>query len=115
MNLQRAWEGDYYKELQRANQARSVGNEGMARVCARRAAGIIVGEYLHRRGMSGISNSARDRLALFITLTDVDDNCKELGTHFLMKVNQAHNLPINADLIHDVMWLKSQLLSEANP
>ncbi len=30
------------------SQHAQTGNEGMARVCARRAAGIIIGEYLNR-------------------------------------------------------------------
>ena len=36
----------YDQEINRAEKARQDGNEGMARVCARRAAGIVVGEYL---------------------------------------------------------------------
>ena len=34
------------KELAGAGQARHVGNEGMIRVCARRAAGIAIGHWL---------------------------------------------------------------------
>ncbi|HSB65071.1 MAG TPA: hypothetical protein VLD65_00750 [Anaerolineales bacterium] len=112
MNLEKLWESDYNKELERAEQARLERNEGMARVCARRAAGILIGEYLRRRGVSGLTNSAYDRLTFFNSLQDVDEDCKQVCRHFLLKVNQEHNLPMNADLIHDVIWLKNQLLNK---
>ena len=81
----------------------------MARVCARRAAGIVIGEYLRRRGVSGFANSAYSRLTLFFTLPDTDEKCKEICEHFLMKVNQKHQLPVKADLVADAIWLKQQL------
>jgi hypothetical protein len=34
------WQERYQNELERGEQARRDGNEGMARVCARRAAGL---------------------------------------------------------------------------
>jgi hypothetical protein len=107
-----SWKEGFNKEIERAIQARSEGNEGMARVCARRAAGIVVGEYLHQRGVVGFTNSAYDRITLFNTLPNVSDKCKEVCRHFLMKVNQDHHLPGNADLVQDVYWLKEQLLPD---
>ena len=41
---------DLHIEFERAASARRKGNEGQARVCARRAAGIAIREYLIRRG-----------------------------------------------------------------
>ena len=38
-------------ELKMAEAARLSGNEGRSRVCARRAAGHIAGEYIHRKGL----------------------------------------------------------------
>ena len=81
----------------------------MARVCARRAAGILVGEYFHRRGVFGLSQSAYTRLSMLIDLPGVDEECKEITRHFLIKVNQEHNLPVNTDLLSDVIWLREQL------
>ena len=105
-----SWEDEYWKETERAYQARFDGKEGMARVCARRAAGLVIGEYLRRRGISGLNNSAYDRLNIFIDLLDVDENCKEVARHFLLKVSTDHNLPVDIDLISDVTWLKNKLL-----
>ncbi len=83
----------------------------MARVCARRAAGIVVGEYLRRTGnMDKMSNSALERLSVFNRLPEVDEETKQIGQHFLMKVNQDHELDAGIDLIEDAMWLKDNLL-----
>jgi hypothetical protein len=84
----------------------------MARVCARRAAGIVVGEYLRRQGFDGSTKSAYNNLNIFFNLPDVDDKYKEICSHFLMKVNRDHKLPVDADLIHDATWLKYMLLND---
>ena len=40
------WQLNIEAEFEKAEQARRRGNEGQARVCARRAAGIAIREYL---------------------------------------------------------------------
>ncbi len=86
----------------------------MARVCARRAAGIVVGEYLQRHGVSILNNSAYDRLSILIEMPEVDDQCRRVCRHFLMKVNQEHKLPVEADLIREATWLENNLLDDSN-
>ena len=108
------WKVEYKQEIERAILARADGNEGMARVCARRAVGIIIGEYLNRLGYTGMSNSAYDRLSLFNNLPNVEEKYKEIAKHFLIKVNLDHNLPVKADLISDVIWLKENLIKKDN-
>src|SRR4030067_504427 len=98
------WESELENEIMHATAARGEGNEGMARVCARRAAGIIVGEYLCRRGYANLNQSAFDRLSLFISLSGVDDHTRKIAQHFLLKVNPDHNLAVNADLISEANW-----------
>ena len=108
------WQAEYKQEIEHALMARSTKNEGMARVCARRAAGIVIGEYLIRQGFSGLKNSAYDRLTLFARLEEVDERCKEVAGHFLLKVGQDHRLGENIDLIQDIIWLKGKLLPNNN-
>jgi hypothetical protein len=108
------WKVEYKKEIEHAFLARSDGNEGMARVCARRAAGIIIGEYLYRQGYSNLSNSAYARLSLFNNLPDVDQIYKDITNHFLMKVNLDRKLPMDADLISEVIWLKNNLIRDTD-
>jgi hypothetical protein len=112
VNSKKLWNAEYKKEIERALLARSGGHEGMARVCARRAAGIIIGEYLNRHGHSGLRKSAYERLSIFNGLPDVENKYKEIANHFLMKVNLDHNLPMKSDLISDVIWLKENLLND---
>ena len=82
----------------------------MARVCCRRAAGIVIGEYLRKRKINVVSNSAYDQLAIIEGLADINENVKRVSRNFLIKVNQEHRLPETIDLIQDVTWLKEALL-----
>jgi hypothetical protein len=102
----------YQAELDHATKARAEGNEGMARVCARRAAGIIVGEYLGHRGISNLSNSAYDRLVTFNHLPDISPELKEIAGHFLLRVDHDHQLPEDVDLLFDVQILAKELLKD---
>ncbi len=101
---------DYDKEIRHAISARTQGNEGMARVCARRAAGIVIAEYLSRRGYKNINPSAFARLKLFNTLPDIDERVRIVASHFILKVSYNRNLPGNIDLINEAMWMKKTLL-----
>jgi hypothetical protein len=93
-----------------AKAARLAGNEGKARVCARRAAGIVIGEHLMRRGISPINSSAFDRLRQIRTIDDVPCEIIQVVDHFLVRVDRSQNLPIQAALIEDACWLKSRLV-----
>lgn len=94
-------------------RARSTRNEGKARVCARRAAGIIIGEYLIRRGFNNLTHSAYDRINIFNDLPDVNQHCKEIAGHFIVKVNVDHKFPLDVDLISEAMWLENTLLNSS--
>ncbi len=84
----------------------------MARVCARRAAGIVISEYLHRHGYTGVKDNAYDRLARFIASADIDDQLREVCSHFLLKVDYDHRLPGDPDLLSEVSWLEQALLKD---
>jgi hypothetical protein len=112
VNFTTSWKQEYQEEIEHAIQARSTGNEGMARVCARRAAGIVIGEYLLHRGFTNIIHSAYERISVFNDLPDVDLKCKEIASHFLLKVNPDHTLPLEVDLINEAMWLEKTLMND---
>ncbi len=111
MVTQDYWWIAYQHEFEHALSARSSGNEGMARVCARRAAGIVIGEYLERRGVTNLTHSAYGRLTMFTDLPDVNQNLKLIVGHFLLKVDHDQKLPGNIDLIADVQFLENELLN----
>lgn len=97
-------------ELQQAEAARSAGNEGKARVCARRAAGIAAAEYLNRLGDPHLGPSAYDRLQYLYEIADLPPYVRMLAGHFLERVNQEFTLPIEMDLIADARQLAAELL-----
>jgi len=106
------WKAKFEEELQQAEIARNFGNEGRARVCARRAAGIVIGEYLLRNNLPDQGPSAYDRMNYTLTLPEVPESVKEIVNHFLVRVDTDFNLPIDADLIADARWLEENLLLE---
>ncbi len=86
----------------------------MSRVCARRAAGIVIGEYLTRRGFTGLTNSAFERINAILELPDVDESIRQVSLHFIMKVNPEHELTSGIDLIGEAAWMKNILLEGQN-
>jgi hypothetical protein len=106
------WKMAYQNEINHALLARKAGNEGMARVCARRAAGIVIGEYLSRQGYTNLSKSAVERMSIFLSLPTMDEHTRNITSHFMVKVNPDHNLPEDVDLISDAQWLITTLLLE---
>ena len=110
------WKTTYEAEIQQAEQARLMGNEGMARVCARRAAGALVGEYFKRQGVRlGIdqdSTSADDRLRYLSKLPGISPQVAQAADLLLRRVTEEYNLPVEADLIAEARWLRQELLGE---
>ena len=104
------WKDRIHHELHQAETARAAGNEGKARVCARRAAGIIVGEFFQRRGGFHPGLSAYDRLKFLRQQPEISKEIREVAGHFLIRITPEHELPVEADLIAEARWLQSELL-----
>ncbi|MBE0409240.1 MAG: hypothetical protein IBX69_05845 [Anaerolineales bacterium] len=99
-------------ELEQAEAARKLRNEGKARVCARRAAGHIVYAYLRDRyGYSGSMN-AYNNIQYLTSLSMVPLKIRKVALLFLMRVTTNHNLPIDVDLIKEARWLAKELMGE---
>jgi hypothetical protein len=107
------WKTQAQLELNLAESAREDGNEGKARVCARRAAGHIAGEYLLRHGVTVHSTSAYICLQQLEKIPDLGLRTREIIHYFLVHVNQDHKLPVDIDLIAEARWLAQALLQEA--
>ena len=109
-----SWQNRFTEELRQAEAAREAGNEGMARVCARRAAGIAAGEYLRRHGLALTEPSAYARLKFLTQLPQTPQVVQEVVNHFLLRINPDKSLPIQADLIAEARWLANELLTWPN-
>lgn len=90
---------NYIKELEQAQKAREQGNEGQARVCARRAAGIVIKDYLTRKGIHPPSVSAYDLLHYMKEEPLLPADLKLIAEHLTVRVTEEFKLPIDADLI----------------
>jgi HEPN domain-containing protein len=104
------WKSQIEAEFEKAGQARARGNEGQARVCARRAAGIAVREYLSRRGIRPPSVSAYDLLNLLKEDARLSPDLKLIADHLTLRVTEEFKLPVNADLIAEARKFCVELL-----
>ena len=106
MNVQEQIE----KELAQAQQARTKGNEGQARVCARRAAGIAIRDYLSRKGTPPPSLSAVDLLNLLKNDPLLSPDLKLIVEHLTLRVTEEFKLPVDADLVAEARSLCNELM-----
>ena len=104
------WQTKLQAEFERAEQARSKGNEGQARVCARRAAGIAIREYLTRKRTHPSSASAVDLLNLIKEDPFLSSDLKLIVDHLTLRVTEEFKLPVDADLVAEARQLCSELL-----
>jgi HEPN domain-containing protein len=105
------WQTKIQAEFERALQARQRNNEGQARVCARRAAGIAVREYLSRRGIRPPSLSAYDLLNLIKQEPDLPPDLKQIADHLTVRVTEEFKLPVEADLVAEARSFCEKLLA----
>jgi hypothetical protein len=98
-------------EFDRAGQARVKGNEGQARVCARRASGMAIRDYLTRKGIHVSSSSAYDLLNLLKEDPHLPSDLKTVADHLTERVTEEFKLPTDADLIADAKILCDWLLN----
>ncbi len=100
------------RELEQASQARAKGNEGQARVCARRAAGIAIRDYLSRHGGRPSNASAYDLLNLIREDPLLPPDLKRVADHLTLRVTEEFKLPVEADLIAEARSLCDWLLNK---
>lgn len=99
-------------ELERAEAARARGNEGQARVCARRAAGIAIREYYIRHGQSVSTPSAYDLLNLLTEEPRLSPDLKQAAAYLRLRVNEEFKLPVDVDLLDEARKLCDGLLAK---
>ena len=86
-------------EFERAASARARSNEGQARVCARRAAGIAIREYLTQRGTPARSVSAYDLLNQIKEDPALSADLKLIADHLTVRVTEEFKRPVDVDLV----------------
>lgn len=100
-------------ELARGEAARRDGFEGRARVCARRAAGAAVREYMRLRELPLPGESAYDLLAGLQALPQLSAEARAAAEHLLARVDEGFALPAEIDLLAEARWLAGELEQDA--
>jgi hypothetical protein len=115
--LRKDWLEQVNKEIVQGQAARDAGNEGRARVCARRAAAIVMAEYLRQQGIDPGRADAYSVLSMAATYAGVPEAVSEVLSHLLTRVEPGGRLPIQADLLAEARWLADTLIppSEDGP
>jgi hypothetical protein len=104
------WRVELQGEFERAEQARARGNDGQARVCARRAAGVAAREYLTRRGEMVRTPSAYDLLNLLREDPHLSSDLRTIAGHLTLRVDEEFRLPVNVDLVAEARKFCEELL-----
>ncbi len=99
------------KELLLAKQSRLEGNEGRARVCARRAAGAAAQNYLYKQDPR---NQERNAIQSLLELQDyeIPDRVRIALERLVTRVNEDHTLPGDVDLIEEARVVIHHLQGE---
>jgi hypothetical protein len=109
------WQQKIATEFDQAQKARSKGNEGRARVCARRAAGIAIREYFNRKGRRVTESSAYDFLNSVENSPEISSDLKKIASHLTMRVSENFTLPAGIDLVEESRLFCNALLPDWNP
>lgn len=84
-----------------AKQSRVEGNEGRARVCARRAAGTAAGQYLIEKGIGNPQDSTLQALISLSELGSLPVRVQTAARWLVERVDESSNLPPDVDLIQE--------------
>ncbi|GAB4428052.1 MAG: hypothetical protein Kow002_16950 [Anaerolineales bacterium] len=105
-----SWKEKLQSEFEQAQAARAEGNEGKARVCARRAAGIAIREYYARQGHPIHTSSAYDLLKTLTAEPYLPADLKQAAAYLTLRVTEEFKLPVEVDLIETARKLCNRLL-----
>jgi hypothetical protein len=106
------WKNKFDIEIQMALEVRALGNEGQARVRARRAAGIVVREYFKNRGLPVRSSSAYDLLKELLGIPNLSGNARQAAEYLTVRVTEEFKLPVVVDLVHEARVLAESLFPD---
>jgi hypothetical protein len=116
-NARMSWQERVARELEIADAARARGNEGMARVCARRAAGWAAEAYLERHGVALASPSVLEQMRRLIEVGGLQPDLNVKLEHLLTPKQKGEEgaesyFPPEIDLVTEARELISALFPE---
>ncbi|UCF59685.1 MAG: hypothetical protein JSV37_07900 [Anaerolineaceae bacterium] len=99
-------------ELDQAYLFRARGNEGRARVCARRAAGWAVAAFRHRRSGGETHLNAYQQLRWFRKFEDTPIKLRKAADRLITHVTPSYDLPHREDPLEDAEMIVHALLGD---
>lgn len=106
------WQSRLEAEFERALSARGRGNEGQARVCARRAAGIALREHAARRGRPIAASSVMEVFEEYSRNPALPAELRTVIAHLGLRVDESFKLPEGVDLVEEARRLCEALLPD---
>lgn len=111
------WKAAVDRELATARAAEGRGNQGMARVCARRAAGWAAAAWLDARGQALETPSVLEQLRQLAAVGDLPARGDEIIRHLLTyktkhdmsDINEESHFPLDVDLVAEAEELIGML------
>lgn len=106
----KGWKEKAQEDLSRADIAHLAGNEGLARVCARRAAGWAAGALLEKENYSNLRKTAFENILELSNYKKENKRIVELCGHLTASLKkdalkEITHLPENVDLLADAREL----------
>lgn len=99
-----------HTELNAAREARRSGNEGMARVCARRAAGWAIGVRYSEELSPAATTNAYLLLTWLKEQEGVDDSLRAAAHRLTTRITEDHELPHPEDPLEDATYIVEAML-----
>lgn len=117
--MTQTWRARAESELKLAEEAHARSNAGMARVCARRAAGWAVEAYLHQSGINLQNPSVLDQMRHLLTMEGTSLRQREILQHLLIpklkgNLNEDSYFPLDVDLVAEARELIETLFPESH-
>ena len=106
------WKKELHNEFEMAQTAQNAKNQGRMRVCARRAAGVAIREYLTERGIKHPSVSAYDLLKFLGEMDDTPADLRQASDYLRLRVTEQFTLPIDVDLITEAKKICTTLVPD---
>jgi hypothetical protein len=98
------------KEFATAKHAQEIGNDGMVRVCARRAAGVAIGYWLERNPRASWGMDAMNRLKNLQRDAMIPIDVRDAAARLTTKITEQFTSPFPTDPIHDSKIIINHLL-----
>jgi hypothetical protein len=105
-------EGLIHKEFGRAREALAAGNDGRARVCARRAAGVAITFWLQRHGTREWGLDAMNQLRSVSDETSMPESVRDAAARLTTKVTEQFTSPFSTDPVADGTILVEYFLQD---